>query len=93
MGGSSVVSENVSWRVLKVRGTAAHAPHDASSRRPLPTSCRSSQTRFQKWSLDKGASQALDGIGMLVNQAALSYKIWNRFSPDTERVEQLIRSL
>ena len=51
------------------------------------------QTRFQKWSLDKGASQALDGIGMLVNQAALSYKIWNRFSPDTERVEQLIRSL
>jgi len=51
------------------------------------------QTRFQKWSLDNGASLALDGIGMLVNQAALSYKIWNRFSPDTERVEQLIRSL
>jgi len=51
------------------------------------------QTRFQEWSLNKGASQALDGIGMLINQAALSYEIWNKFSPDTERVEQLIRSL
>ena len=51
------------------------------------------QTRFQKWSLDKGASLALDGIGMLINQAALSYEIWNKFSPNTERVEQLIRSL
>ena len=51
------------------------------------------QTRFQEWSLNRGASQALDGIGMLINQAALSYEIWNKFSPDTERVEQLIRSL
>ena len=51
------------------------------------------QTRFQDWSLNRGASQALDGIGMLINQAALSYEIWNKFSPDTERVEQLIRSL
>ena len=51
------------------------------------------QTRFQDWSLNRGASQALDGIGMLVNQAALSYEIWNKFSPNTERVEQLIRSL
>ena len=45
------------------------------------------------WSLDKGASRALDGIGMLINQAALSYEIWNKFSPETETVEQLIRSL
>ena len=51
------------------------------------------QTRFQMWSLDKGASRALDGIGMLINQAALSYEIWNKFSPETETVEQLIRSL
>lgn len=51
------------------------------------------QTRFQTWSLDKGASRALDGIGMLINQAALSYEIWNKFSPETETVEQLIRSL
>ena len=51
------------------------------------------QTKFQIWSLDKGASLALDGIGMLINQAALSYEIWNKFSPNTERVEQLIRSL
>lgn len=51
------------------------------------------QTRFQDWSLNRGASQALDGIGMLINQAALSYEIWNKFSPDTDRVEQLIRSL
>ncbi len=51
------------------------------------------QTRFQTWSLDKGASQAWDGIGMLINQAALSYEIWNKFSPDTDKVEKLIRSL
>jgi len=51
------------------------------------------QTRFQMWSVTKGASQTLDGIGMLVHQAALSYEIWNKYLPNTDHVEDMIRSL
>ena len=40
-----------------------------------------------------GASETLDGIGMLVHQAALSYEIWNKFLPNTDPVEDKIRSL
>ena len=51
------------------------------------------KTKFQLWSESMGASETLDGIGMLVHQAALSYEIWNKFLPNTDPVEVKIRSL
>ena len=41
-------------------------------------------TNFQTWSKNNGATTAYDGLGMLIEQAALSYRIWNSFEPSTK---------
>ena len=43
-------------------------------------------TRFQEWSLRNGANTSYNGIGMLVEQAAFSYEIWNGFTPNTKEI-------
>ena len=48
-------------------------------------------TVFMKWALSRGADQAHDGLGMLVEQAAESFSIWHHKSPDTESVIREIR--
>ena len=45
-----------------------------------------SKTKFQSWSQNSGASMSYSGIGMLIEQAAVSYNIWNNFSPDTSGI-------
>jgi shikimate dehydrogenase len=51
-------------------------------------------TAFQIWSQTHGAGRALDGLGMLVEQAAESFRLWRGIRPDTEPViQQLRRSL
>ncbi len=40
-------------------------------------------TPFQRWALAQGASRALDGWGMLVEQAALSFEFWTGRRPAT----------
>ena len=44
------------------------------------------KTKFQLWSKDNGADKAYDGLGMLIQQAALSYDIWNNFKPNTKEI-------
>ena len=48
-------------------------------------------TVFNQWGLENGAAQASDGLGMLVEQAAQSFKIWRGVSPNTERVISKLR--
>ena len=47
-----------------------------------------SKTKFQLWSEKCGASESYNGIGMLIEQAALSYEIWNNYKPKTEKIAE-----
>jgi shikimate dehydrogenase len=48
-------------------------------------------TDFQCWAEACGASLSLDGLGMLVEQAAESFYIWRGIRPDTQTVIQSLR--
>ena len=49
-------------------------------------------TLFVRWALDNGAATAADGLGMLVEQAAESFRIWRGVAPDTGPVIRQLRS-
>ncbi len=42
-------------------------------------------TLFLKWAKAQGAAQAIDGLGMLVGQAALAFTRWRGIEPTTNR--------
>ena len=46
--------------------------------------------RFAQWARDAGALSVADGLGMLVEQAALSFAIWLGDKPQTQQVYQLL---
>lgn len=50
------------------------------------------ETAFQRWSTRHGANICLDGLGMLVEQAAESFYLWRAVRPKTREVIELIRS-
>jgi shikimate dehydrogenase len=43
-------------------------------------------TPFNQWALDHGAKAAFDGFGMLVEQAAESFRLWRGVMPATQMV-------
>ena len=47
---------------------------------------------FSRWAESSGAKRSIDGLGMLIEQAAKSYEIWTGFSPNTESVRAKIRN-
>jgi shikimate dehydrogenase len=49
-------------------------------------------TPFQRLALALGAAAALDGIGMLVEQAACAFEIWHGVYPQTTPVIAEIRA-
>ena len=50
-------------------------------------------TAFVRWAQDQGTQHALDGLGMLVEQAAESFFLWRGVRPDTKTVIEDLRSL
>lgn len=52
----------------------------------------SEQTAFCRWAEQHGAAAAIDGLGMLVEQAAVSFSIWRGVTPDTAPVIAQLRA-
>ena len=48
-------------------------------------------TAFQRWGEAHGASKALDGLGMLLEQAAESFYVWRGVRPNTQALRELMR--
>jgi len=85
---------------LIINGTSASL---AGELPPLPTSCVTATTVsydmmygaettvFNQWALDHGAAKAIDGLGMLVEQAAEAFRLWRGVLPPTAGVMAAIR--
>ena len=41
------------------------------------------ETVFNRWAKDNGAGHTMDGLGMLVEQAAEAFRVWRNIRPDT----------
>ena len=52
----------------------------------------SEPTPFVTWGRAHGAARALDGLGMLVEQAAESFELWRGVRPDTAPVIEALRA-
>lgn len=49
-------------------------------------------TGFNAWARQQGCLEAVDGLGMLVEQAALAFKIWTDHKPETKPVIRDLRA-
>ena len=76
-------------------GEAVSIPQETVSSATLcyDMSYGKSDTPFTAWAKAAGASQAIKGWGMLVEQAAESFYIWRGLRPDTRPVLQALASL
>ncbi|RRJ82576.1 shikimate dehydrogenase [Aestuariirhabdus litorea] len=49
-------------------------------------------TAFNRWAKSKGAKDCIDGLGMLVEQAAEAFYLWRGVRPDTQPVLAALRA-
>ena len=50
------------------------------------------ETPFLQWAREQGAVKVIDGLGMLVGQAAVSFAIWRGVTPDVQAVIEILRA-
>lgn len=48
-------------------------------------------TSFNAWAVSAGSSKVIDGLGMLVGQAAKSFEIWRSVEPEVNQVLSVLR--
>lgn len=53
----------------------------------------SKPTSFLQWSIENGAASGIDGRGMLIEQAAVSFTTWTGLQPDTSPVIEWIATI
>jgi shikimate dehydrogenase len=68
-------------------------PFSIATRRSLAVdlSYGEAATAFLAWARAAGCGQVVDGLGMLVEQAAESFQRWHQVRPDTEAVYAMLR--
>ena len=49
-------------------------------------------TIFNTWASKNGALFCLDGLGMLVEQAAESFFLWTGYKPNTQKVLKYLKT-
>ncbi|MDA9558112.1 shikimate dehydrogenase [Vibrio sp.] len=49
------------------------------------------ETTFNQWARESGCANCIDGLGMLVGQAAESFSLWRGVMPETFSVEKALR--
>lgn len=50
-------------------------------------------TAFVVWGKEQGANKSVDGLGMLIEQAAESFSLWHGVQPETAPVIELLRNV
>ncbi len=77
-----------------LRGENLTLPFSLVSRRALcyDLSYGASAFRFIGWARAAGAHLAIDGLGMLVEQAAESFAIWHGVRPQTDAIHEELRN-
>jgi len=50
------------------------------------------ETPFLKWAKEHGAIKVIDGLGMLVGQAAVSFEVWRGVAPEVQPVIDKLRA-
>jgi shikimate dehydrogenase len=70
---------------------------------PIPSDCLTTEsccydmmygkqdTAFISWAKHHGVSKTIDGLGMLIEQAAAAFSLWRGVSPDTKAVMRQVR--
>ena len=49
------------------------------------------ETVFNRWAIRCGAKQTMDGLGMLIEQAAEAFRVWRNIMPDTKEYRSSLR--